>query len=231
MDTSSSPLADYFWIAGVDSLSYGLGESLSSKANGHVAAPPQVDTTIEECAESEVGSPISSTSNPRADARHSRTNSWSNRLSKLSLTGFDENKDENGSHSNRSSVTIKGVPASGAPELSNGMNGGSGGTLEDFNFDAALIKFAHEREDFLDDLSFNAGVVTQHSRPPMTNRAERLRHDDADSSPGSGRKSPLLKSVGGSIRRRISFRDLNSLKRAPSRNGKSMLYALVLYSA
>lgn len=224
MDTSA-PLADYFWIAGVDSLSYGshgaFGEQLFGKGpNGHAAAPPPaVDTTIEECAESEVGSPISPTSgNSHVDARHSRTNSWSKRLSKLSLVGMDENNDENGVHSNRSSVTIKGV----ATAESNGTNGGPGGTLENFDFDTALLKFAHEREDFLDDLSFNAGVITQQSRPPMTHRAERLRHDDLDSI-HAGHKSPLLKSVGGSIRRRISFRDLNSLKRAPSRSSKFSL--------
>jgi hypothetical protein len=39
----------------------------------------------------------------------------------------------------------------------------------------------------------------------------------------TARRSPL-RSVGGSIRRKISFRDMNSMKRQPSliRNGKSM---------
>jgi hypothetical protein len=92
-----------------------------------------------------------------------------------------------------------------------------------FDFDRALVKFANERENFLDNLSFSAGAPTR-SRPPMTNpRADRLRvEEQQENIAGPGRRSPL-RSVGGSIRRRISFRDMNSAKRQPStlqRNGE-----------
>lgn len=215
MDTSSAPLADYFWIAGIDSLSY--NDSLfrpqnPSDLNGAGPPSPRVDATIEE-GDSEgegPGSPGNKENDaPKATARHSRTNSW-NRLSKLSsdarnsISTLDELES---TASNRSSMTIKALP----------MNGNEGGgALGDFDFDKALTKFANERENFLDDLSFSAGAPVQ-SRPPMTNpRAERLKVEDGEMGGTPGRRSPLLRSVGGSIRRRISFRDMNSMKRQPS---------------
>ncbi|TVY43323.1 DENN domain-containing protein [Lachnellula subtilissima] len=219
MDTSSAPLADYFWIAGIDSLSY--NDSLfrpqnPSDLNGAGPPSPRVDATIEE-GDSEGEGPASPGNKendaPKATARHSRTNSW-NRLSKLSsdarnsISTLDELES---TASNRSSMTIKALPING--------NEGSG-ALGDFDFDKALTKFANERENFLDDLSFSAGAPVQ-SRPPMTTpitnpRAERLKVEDGEFGGTPGRKSPLLRSVGGSIRRRISFRDMNSMKRQPS---------------
>ncbi|RDW91523.1 hypothetical protein BP5796_02688 [Coleophoma crateriformis] len=218
MDTSSAPLADYFWIAGVDSLSYGEDFASSNardkSANG--APPsPQVEATIEEGSEGEPTSPVlrdgsgngNSNGTSRATAKHSRNNSW-NRLSKLSNDARNsiQTLDElERTESNRSSVTIKAGPSNGTIP-----------TIETFDFDKALLKFASERENFLDDLSFAAGAPIQ-SRPPMTSpKAERLRFDENDG-PGLGlaRKSQL-RSVGGSIRRKISFRDMNSAKRQPS---------------
>jgi hypothetical protein len=213
MDTTSEPLADYFWIAGIDSLSYSdpvlsASNGRDKASNGAGPPSPQVDATIEEDSEHSEGetpmSPPKGTA--RATARHSRNNSW-NRLSRLSNDARNsiQNLDElETTRSNRSSITIKGVPT----------NGNGGGALGDFDFDKALMKFANEREDFLDDLSFSAGAPIQ-SRPPMTNpRADRLRVEEGDVL-GTVKRSPL-RSVGGSIRRRISFRDMNSMKRQPS---------------
>ncbi|CZR59617.1 related to lustrin A [Phialocephala subalpina] len=208
MDSNSAPLADYFWIAGIDSVSYsdpvfGPSNPRDKGINGAGPPSPQVDATIEEGSEGETPAPPPS-GTPRATARHSRTNSW-NRLSKTpndkrnSINTLD---DLEPTRSNRSSITIKGPST----------NGG-GGVLGDFNFDEALVKFANERENFLDDLSFSAGAPIQ-KPPPMANpRAERLRVEDGEGTPG--RRSPL-RSVGGSIRRRISFRDMSSVKRQPS---------------
>jgi hypothetical protein len=89
------------------------------------------------------------------------------------------------------------------------------GLLGDFDFDKALVKFANERENFLDDLGFSAGAPIQ-KREPMTNpRADRIRIEEGDILGSTARRSPL-RSVGGSIRRKISFRDMNSMKRQPS---------------
>jgi hypothetical protein len=230
MDTTSAPLADYFWIAGIDSLSYSdnvFAASLPKTANGN-APPSPVDATIEEGSEGETpASPPSGT--PRATARHSRQNSW-NRLSKLSNDARNsiQTLDElDTTRSNRSSITIKGLNINGNGEVSEAVNGRGGG-LGDFDFDRALFKFANERDNFLDDLSFSAGAPIQ-SRPPMTNpRADRLRVEDQENM-GGGRRTPL-RSVGGSIRRRISFRDMNSAKRQPStvqRNSELLRSSLV----
>ena len=214
MDTTSAPLADYFWIAGIDSLSYSDHAFGANLTNGNAPPSPAVDATIEEGSEGETPA-----SPPRATARHSRNNSW-NRLSKLSndarnsIQTLDELET---TRSNRSSITIKAVNISGNGEtLENGANGNGGRGMGDFDFDRALVKFANERENFLDDLSFSAGAPTQ-SRPPMTNpRADRLRvEEQQENVAGPGKRSPL-RSVGGSIRRRISFRDMNSVKRQPS---------------
>jgi hypothetical protein len=204
MDASSVPLADYFWIAGVESVAYDDGPQ----------SELPVDTTIAEDGEPENSPAINGQYRP-VGARHSRHNS-ANRLSKISLDGCSTNSStledlEGNTRSNRSSATIR--PGKALPP--NGSNGqveeDSGQTLRmgDVDFDRALIKFAAEREDFLDDLTFSAGARVQ-ARPPMVNpRAERIRADDGIP---SGRISPL-KSLRGSIRRKISFKEMNSSRK------------------
>lgn len=224
MDPNSAPLADYFWIAGIDSLSFNDKASKTSaisrdkSPNGAATSPP-IETTIEEGSEIEITDPIIGSA-PRPTARHSRNNSWQ-RLSRLS----NDARNSIGSvelienpNSNRSSVTIRAAPASSI----NGTNNRD--DLGAFDFDKALSKFASERDSFLEDLRFSAGTVLQ-SRPPMTSKVERLRHDDSDI---NGRKSPFGK-VGGSIRRKISFRDLNSMKRQNtiSRASESRIYIIL----
>ncbi|KAI0137403.1 DENN domain-containing protein [Xylariales sp. AK1849] len=202
MDNSSAPLADYFWIAGVETISYhDLPLPTSST---------QVETTIEEDGEPEdtynnrdsVPSPPT-----KATARHSRQNSG-NRLSKISIHTLEEL--DGNTRSNRSSATIRPNPPPGGH-----CQDGTPDFLAGFDFDKALLKFAAERENFLDDLSFSAGAKTQ-SRPPMVNpRAERIKADDG----ASGRLSPLKNiggSIKGSIRRKISFRDMNSARKQPT---------------
>lgn len=233
MDGSSAPLADYFWIAGVEDISYHDNEEVDTRPLSCL----QLNDTIKEDFENEIPEiPESPTQAHSKDstARHSRRSSF-NRLSKLStaeprfsIQGFDEN---DGTRSNRSSATIRPVPpvnggngvddgiptptdaapiTEPAPSTTGGGGQGTGFTgLPDFDFDKALMKFAAERENFLDDLSFTAGAKLQ-ARPPMVNpRAERIKAEEGEL---SGRMSPL-KSIKGSIRRKISFRDMNSVKR------------------
>jgi hypothetical protein len=220
MDNSSTPLADYFWIAGIEHITYDDGPA--------VQPPQQLDDTIVEDGEGELTD--SSTATPsRATARHSRQSSV-NRLSTISklslspsLSGGEgrvlEDVDGN-TRSNRSSATIRPIPppnfngnGNSIPELDSfegGVGIGFNGFPADFDFDKALLKFAAEREDFLDDLTFSAGAKIQ-SRPPMINpRTEKLKNDDDP----SGRKSPL-KSIRGSIRRKMSFRDMSSVRKQP----------------
>lgn len=217
MDSASTPLADYFWIAGVESIAYDDGPS------------PQLDDTIAEDGEGEEAD-SSVVSTGRAKARHSRQNS-ANRLSNLSrlsitpsISGEIRTVDDGdgNTRSNRSSATIRPLhpPTVNTNGVCNGINGNGGtftvgpdGFLVDFDFDKALLKFAVERENFLDDLTFSAGAKIQ-SRPPMINpRTEKLKvAEDMDQ---SGRISPLMKSLRGSIRRKMSFRDMNSVRKQP----------------
>jgi hypothetical protein len=222
MDSTSAPLADYFWIAGIDSLSFGdpkpasISNARDKPPNGVPISPP-IETTIEEDSEIELADPILDSA-PRPRARHSRNNSWQ-RLSRLSNDARNSiHSVDLNSNSNRSSLTIRAVPASSSNVTDNGD------ALAEFDFDKALSKFANERDSFLEDLSFSAGTVLQ-SRPPMTNRAERIKHDESEM---NGRKSPFGK-VGGSIRRRISFRDMNSMKRQTtiSRASESIIYIIL----
>jgi hypothetical protein len=219
MDSSAStPLADYFWIAGVESISY-QDPSLPLQPS------QQVEETIDEHGEPEPAEASRSPTALRATTRHSRQSS-ANRLSKLSLenrfsTHTLEDLDDS-TRSNRSSTTIKAplqptISAAGASSAatvtlegdSNGAAGASGtSSRADFDFDQMLVKFAVERENFLEDLSFSAGAKL-HTRPPMISpRAEKIKADDSEL---SGRRSPL-RGIKGSIRRKLSFRDMNSVR-------------------
>lgn len=191
----STPLADYFWIAGVESISY----------DDPLPPSQPVESTIVEDGEPDEA-PTNGQSRPTA--RHSRQNSG-NRLSKLSFDnrfsiGTLEELDGN-TRSNRSSATIRPSNANAGTTSTE-----SGAFPGEFDFDKALIKFAAEREDFLDDLSFSAGAKVQ-AKPMINPRAERIR---ADENVPSGRLSPL-KSIKGSFRRKMSFREMNSVRKVP----------------
>jgi hypothetical protein len=204
MDNASVPLADYFWIAGIENIVY---------TDPPPAAAPPLDATISEDNEPGLSSETANSTPVKLPPRHSRQNSG-NRLSKLSndaRLSIHTLEGEGNTMSNRSSATIRPV---------NGLAG-----TPDFDFDKALFKFAAEREDFLDDLSFSAGAKL-HSRPPMVvPRAERIK---ADENSGSGRISPLRSikgSIKGSIRRKMSFREMSSSRKQPvvPRTGQSSL--------
>ena len=242
MDSSAStPLADYFWIAGVESISYQDHFQPSQQ-------PQQVEETIEEHGEPDETESTDTQRHSvvlRSTARHSRQSS-TNRLSKLSIDNrfsISTLDDLDGNtQSNRSSTTIKAptqaltptatsnpldslIPTSPNGTITGTANGtasglttSTGGTglmnNPDFDFDQMLVRFAAERENFLEDLSFSAGAKL-HTRPPMINpRAEKIKADDMEA---SGRRSPLgLRSIKGSIRRKLSFRDMNSNTRINS---------------
>ncbi|KZF25739.1 dDENN domain-containing protein [Xylona heveae TC161] len=177
----SAPLADYFWIAGIDSDSLlQVRANSGDRASSNGAPAPPVASTIAEDSTLEEEEPPSPRGRANASSE-SRRSIQSTTSPDPKLTG-----------SNRSSATIK------APQL-----GGSG--LSDADFDVALRKFASERESFLDDLSFSAGTVTTPRSKPRA-KPPRIVGEDA-STPKSGAES---------IKRRISFRDMNSMKRAPS---------------
>ena len=181
-------------MAGVDSeqLKWGEEEDISKRGSSLPPAQP----TIEEDRHGETEE-IAMPSTPTTP-RHAKRNSV-NRLSRLSndarlsIQSINLGSEKNGTDSNRSSATIKAVQIN------------TTGGLNDVDFEKALRKFASERESFLSDLSLSAGAVVP-AKPRPRPRTHKIVSDD-----NSGLKSGI-----GSVRRRISFRDMTSLKKQPS---------------
>ncbi|KAL8874260.1 MAG: hypothetical protein Q9174_000380 [Haloplaca sp. 1 TL-2023] len=208
-ESSSAPLADWFFISGhapspndhcfrTDQLSGVDSEQLRwpcinpNEPSDDIPAPP-VEQTIEEERTSE--SENDNTDYVAPTPRRNKRNSYQrlSRLSdeaRLSIASVSLSPDPKGTDSNRSSTTIKGVQ----------INGTSG--LTEADFDRALRKFATERESFLTDLTLSAGAVVP-NRPKARPKTQRIVNEDNGG----------LKPGVGSIRRRISFRDMNSMKR------------------
>jgi hypothetical protein len=199
-DQSSTPLADYFFISGIES-SQVYDERTQN--NGIVTSPlaqPSVDETIEEDRALETDSirPTSQDGLSNADTTRRRSaNRFSeNRQSNGTIVGIGS--DSKQTASNRSSATIKGLQL-----------GGSG--LSDQEFDIALRKFASERDTFLEEIQFTAGVAQQARSTPTRPRPRPQRVSQANNDDGVGN----LRSGVGSIRRRISTMQ-SSLKRQSS---------------
>lgn len=161
------------------------GRDEQSTADGAQPAEP----TIEEDKLAEAEDNYSELS--PATPRNTKRNSYQ-RLSRLSdearfsIASISSTPDK-GTDSNRSSVTIKGIQ----------VNGNGKGTLNDVDFERALRKFASERDSFLSDLTLSAGAVVP-NRPKPRPKTQKIVKDDTAG----------LKTGVGSIRRRISFRDI-----------------------
>lgn len=194
---SAAPLADYFFICGVES-----SQIYDEKYVAALPSPP-VEDIIEEDRVLETDNDARPTTpgSPTETAKRRSRYSFEARKSIGSIITANGNEPKPPA-SNRSSTTIKGVPAVG----------GSG--LDDDAFEEALKKFASERDSFLDDINVAAGVVTstptQQPKRPRP-RTVRIAHDEnAIGSPGTSG----LRSGVGSLRRRLST--MNSMKRQPS---------------
>lgn len=196
---SSMPLADYFFISGIES-SQVYDERLQPNGIVSPLASPPVDETIEEDRALETDSirPTSQDGLP-CPRRRSGQRLSENRQSVGTITGH-ENKPLV-TASNRSSATIKGVNL-----------GGSG--LSDVDFENALRKFASERDTFLEEIQFTSGVAQQSRQTPTRPRPRPPRVSQAPSTNGEDGIANLRSGVG-SIRRRLSTMQ-SSLKRQPS---------------
>ena len=210
IDTSNFPLSDWFFIAGT--WPFWLLPSVPNSSTGidsyqlrwgkdeeptDLAPTAPVEPTIEEdrAAEAESDSPDLQGAIPRRVKRNSyqRLSSLSDEA-RLSITSLSLSPERKGTDSNRSSTTIKGSQING-----------NGRLLSDTDFENALKKFASQRDSFLSDLTLSAGAVVP-NRPKARPKTQKIVSEDAAG----------LKSGVGSIRRRISFRDMNSMKRQSS---------------
>ena len=196
-DASSVPLADYFFISGIES-----SQVLEDRQmpNAPAAAAP-TEATIEEdsALETEDDPRPTPPSSPReaTPKRNSRNRySFEVRRSLSSVIGNEGNqRDSRGTASNRSSATIRPAQIS--------QTGGS--TLSDVDFDEALKKFASDRESFVEEIQFSAGTLQQTSKARPRPKTLRITSTE---DPGG------LKGGVGSLRRRLST--MNSMKRQPS---------------
>ncbi|KIW05127.1 hypothetical protein, variant 2 [Verruconis gallopava] len=216
-EQSSLPLADYFFIAGIES-SQIYDEKLAQTLQH---APPLEDTIQEhsvldtttngqQSRSSGDGLGLSGLEGRRKSNGTARF-SYERRKSIGSLVGAGS-----GTASNRSSATIK--PSGNTDTLSNGVqladqdsSVGAGATavtslsgLSDEDFDSALRKFASERDEFMEEMHFSAGTLPQMTKPKPRPRTQKIVSEDV-----SG-----LRGGVGSLRRKLST--MNSMKRQPS---------------
>ncbi|KAF2467078.1 DENN-domain-containing protein [Lindgomyces ingoldianus] len=192
-DASSTPLADYFFISGIESSQVFDERAQQNGLSSPLSSPPiEVDQTIEEdrALETDTIRPTSAEGLPNGEGtkRKSARLSFDQRQSIVSTVAGSDSKQ---SASNRSSITIKGIQV-----------GGSG--LSDADFEQALRRFASERDSFLEDIQFTAGVAQQNRPARPRPKPQRIQHEDVGN----------LRSGVGSIRRRLST--MSSLKRQPS---------------
>ena len=181
-------------FAGVDShqLRWGKDEEPTD-----LSATAPVEPTIEEdkAAEDEGDFQDLKSAAPNKAKRNSyqRLSNLSDEA-RLSITSLSLSPDRKGTDSNRSSTTIKVSQING-----------NGRLLSDTDFEHALKKFASQRDSFLSDLTLSAGAVVP-NRPKARPKTQKIVNEDAAG----------LRSGVGSIRRRISLRDMNSTKRQSS---------------
>lgn len=167
---SSAPLADYFFIAGIESSQ--IFEKRGHSATAGPTSPP-VRATIQEDA------PLETSLNSRPQSsvgKQGVTFAFDKRQS----TGSYSDIDKSNTASNRSSATIRVVQ--------NTLNSQG---LSEADFDLALHKFAAERDSFLEEIQFNAGAVASSNRQRARQKTHRIINDDLgyrNSTVGSLRK-------------------------------------------
>ncbi|KAK5063120.1 hypothetical protein LTR84_005196 [Exophiala bonariae] len=201
------PLADYFWIAGLDAQQLSDAYSQPRWSNEANEVTNGIDQAIEEDVNAERDS-SSILKSPRTSTGHLRRDSYQ-RLSQLSdearvsIQSLDE---INRPQSNRSSITIRATPATQAPP-----NPRMSSAFSEVDFEKAMKKFTTNREDFFVDLTFNPTEVSVPAKPARSKSRPRTQKIVASEDPSS-----LPNRNFGSIRRHLSFKDMSSAKRQPS---------------
>ncbi|KAK5127639.1 hypothetical protein LTR85_006980 [Meristemomyces frigidus] len=194
---TSAPLADYFFISGIES------SQVYDEADTSPPPAPVEDTIEEDKAldTSNSNRPTTPGSPTEAAKRRSRY-SFEARKSIGSIINILEPATP---ASNRSSATIKGAKLGGAG-------------LSDDAFEEALKKFASARESFLEDNHVSAGIVSTPTQRRPRPRTVRIAQDESSMGNGGGGGGAGLKSGVGSLRRRLST--MNSMKRQQSAASK-----------
>lgn len=190
---TSAPLADYFFISGIESSQVYDERALT------IPPPAPVEDTIDE----NVALETTYENRPNTPGSPAETTKRRSRYSfeaRKSIGSIVTAGEPTTPASNRSSTTIKGLAVNG--------NGTGAPGLSDDAFEEALKKFASERDSFLEDISFSAGTITTPTLKKPRPKTVRITQDE-NTMGGAG-----LKGGVGSLRRRLST--MNSMKRQPS---------------
>ncbi|EXJ78424.1 hypothetical protein A1O1_08824 [Capronia coronata CBS 617.96] len=210
------PLADYFWIAGLDTQQ--LLDAFSPTRWSHQT--PDNNAVVESAIKEEVAAENDQSSilqSPRASVNHSRHDSYQ-RLSQLSdeaRSTIASLNDATRPHSSRSSVTVRPATPGQPTRMSTAFS--------DVDFEKAMKKFTSDRDTFFLDLTFNPSGAAKQTRPqspvpqpaiPPPTRSKS--HPKAQKIVVADEPSPDLNRNFGSMRRHLSFKDMSSAKRQPS---------------
>lgn len=228
-DISGKPLADYFWIAGLDTQdlldAFADREEARNSIVHDVGLSRAVDETIQEDAAAEAQaelvpeSPIS----PSFSRKGSRQNSYHKLSNRQSLADSSVQSVETLTHlpSVRSHATIRRVvssntqsPVPGSPDFwHDPPSARESEVLNDADFEDVMTRFAHDRDAFYLDLNFRSDAVAPRpsksvSRPRP--RTQRIIAEELELVPTTPTRAI------GSVRRHMSFKEMNSTRRQPS---------------
>ncbi|RMZ89748.1 hypothetical protein DV736_g3006, partial [Chaetothyriales sp. CBS 134916] len=194
------PLAEYFWIAGVDDAqlldaftpfrwSYEGSDVLNHGAD---SAPGE---TIEEDGDAEEEATVSPISSSRSSTVQRLSQASS--LTRDSIVSSDAGTVN--IMSNRSSRTILANPhRDSTPAM----------LINDQDFEMAMDKFTNDRESFFLDLNFTIGSKSRPSRRRSKAKTQRIVSEDSSTNPNS-----MPSRAMGSVRRHLSFKDGPNFKR------------------
>ena len=203
VDASSAPLADYFFIAGIESSCI----FDSRQARNGISKSPLIGATIEEDGQPGIGidnRPDSADGRDERPRNHQRF-SYEPRRSVGSIAGIESKATD----SNRSSATIR--PVKNESSASQGIT--------EADFDQALRRFAADRDSVLAELQFAAGQVAQPNKPAPRQRPKTVRITGDE---GRGDKTGM-----GGVRRRISTMNPLSRQNTTIRKSRSLAVRMV----
>ncbi|KAK8167980.1 dDENN domain protein [Phyllosticta citrichinensis] len=149
-EAMSLPLADYFFISGIES------SQVYDEQRSQGAAIAPTESTIQE------DTALETDDRPSSPDALSLSNSSSHEPRQSTITIIGPDNTIAPTPSNRSSATIKGFSTAGPAALS------------EEDFENALRKFAAERENFLEEIQFSAGTLKQEDRPRPRPRTQRI---------------------------------------------------------
>lgn len=202
VDPSSIPLADYFFIAGIESSSI-----FDNRPSPAVTAPsPRIESTIQE------ETPPSSSDADDSPVGLSKRFSWEDRGSGNNfLKDLEIVRTKETTSSARSSATIRPTQRQNAAATADNRK-----TMSEADFEAALSRFANERDAVVSEIQFTPGQSPQQpqqpqqsqqsfpslaERPPPTQKVKSPRYTNDDLQP---KELNGLKSGVGSVRRKLS---------------------------